>query len=60
MLLLDDLLSTCKWCNGTGNDGFGICPDCECTGFKGGKYAEEVTEAIIENHYENSIKNKES
>lgn len=23
----------CKWCNGSGDDGSGVCPDCKCEGY---------------------------
>jgi dimeric dUTPase (all-alpha-NTP-PPase superfamily) len=23
----------CKWCNGSGDDGTGVCPDCRCEGY---------------------------
>ena len=47
-------LTECKWCNGSGyqrEDLFDTgydCPDCEGTGFKYGKKAEEYQDYMIE------------
>lgn len=41
----------CKWCNGSGNDGCGVCPDCEATGTTGGKYGEKIRELMAEVSY---------
>ena len=53
MTRLDEtLFEQCKWCNGSGNDGTGVCPDCECTGLKGGKYAEKRFDDFVEQMYQ--------
>lgn len=44
----EKIFDSCKWCNGSGNDGTGVCPDCECTGYVGGMYAVEVFDEFIE------------
>lgn len=54
---IDDLLSECKWCKGTGNDGGGYnaCPDCESTGLKGGRYALKLHDEQVEKMYQESL-----
>lgn len=43
MTTIDEkIFEDCKWCNGSGDDGTGVCPDCECTGYVGGRYAVEM------------------
>lgn len=44
------IFNSCKWCNGGGRepDGHYPCPDCEGTGMKGGKYAEQHFDDYIE------------
>lgn len=39
----ESLFENCKWCNGGGKepDGHYPCPDCQGTGMRGGKYAED-------------------
>lgn len=57
---LEELLQTCKWCNGSGDDGGGYnaCPDCECTGYVGGRYALDLLDEQIEKDYQEYIKNE--
>lgn len=44
------IFDKCKWCNGGGKelDGHYPCPDCEGTGMKGGKYAEQQFDEFID------------
>lgn len=44
----ESMFNKCQWCNGSGNDGSGVCPDCECTGYVGGRYAEERFDEYVE------------
>lgn len=44
----ESMFNKCQWCNGSGNDGSGVCPDCECTGYVGGRYAEECFDEYVE------------
>lgn len=55
---IDELLSACKWCNGSGDDGGGYnaCPDCESTGLKGGWDALKLHDEQIEKAYQDSLK----
>lgn len=49
-----DFLDQCTWCNGSGDDGggYGACPDCESTGYKYGKQAEDYIESEMDKAYE--------
>lgn len=55
-------IKKCKWCNGTGSDlsvsPYCPCPDCEGTGWEGGKAAEEELERQIELAYQQHLANK--
>lgn len=46
----EEMFQTCKWCNGSGDDGGGYnaCPDCESTGLVGGRYAAEKFDEYVE------------
>lgn len=48
-MLNEKMFETCQWCNGEGKeDGHLLCPDCQGTGMKGGKYAEEKFDEYVE------------
>lgn len=52
-------MKKCKWCDGTGDDGGGYnaCPDCECTGYVGGRSAvEKHQNALREKDKKNEVK----
>lgn len=57
---LDLLLLTCKWCNGSGDDGGGYnaCPDCESTGYVGGRWALKLLDERIEKRYQEYLKHE--
>lgn len=45
----------CKWCNGSGDDGTGVCPDCKCEGYVYKEYNPLLEEYIDVVHFALSI-----
>ena len=61
MIEIDEsIFEPCKWCNGSGDDGTSVCPDCECTGYVGGLYAVEMFDIYVEQMYKKNIDSSES
>ncbi|APB37959.1 dUTP diphosphatase [Heyndrickxia coagulans] len=49
---------TCKWCNGSGDDGSGVCPDCKCAGYVYKEYNPLLEEYVDCLHFILSIGNQ--
>ncbi|MEN0666930.1 dUTP diphosphatase [Caldifermentibacillus hisashii] len=47
----------CKWCNGSGDDGSGVCPDCKCEGYVYKEYNPLLEEYVDCLHFILSIGN---
>ena len=47
----------CKWCNGSGDDGSGVCPDCKCEGYVYKEYNPLLEEYVDGLHFFLSIGN---
>lgn len=48
----------CKWCNGSGDDGTGVCPDCKCEGYVYKEYNPLLEEYVDCLHFILSIGNE--